>query len=80
MCPSIYLAESVAKKGNKVLYYYFVQRSHIAPWAQWMGVAHFEETPFVFGYPLTHPAKFTESERLLSLEMVDVWTTFAKSG
>ncbi|CAL1265509.1 unnamed protein product [Larinioides sclopetarius] len=80
VCPSVYMAESIAKKGNKVLYYYFVHRSSSAPWAPWMGTAHFEETPFVFGYPLRYPSNFTESERVLSRQMIEVWTTFAKSG
>ncbi|GFU30991.1 acetylcholinesterase-1 [Nephila pilipes] len=80
VCPSVYLAESVAKKGNRVYFYYFVHRPSPTPWAPWMGVAHFDETPFAFGYPLRYPKNYTNAELLLSERMINVWTNFAKSG
>lgn len=80
VCPSVYLAESVAKKGNRVHFYYFDHRPSPTPWAPWMDVVHFDETPFVFGYPLRYPANYTSRELSLSERMINVWTTFAKSG
>ncbi|GFY59257.1 acetylcholinesterase [Trichonephila inaurata madagascariensis] len=56
VCPSVYLAESVAKKGNRVYFYYFDHIPSPTPWAPWM-----------------------ENYSLVS-EMINVWTTFAKSG
>ncbi|GFW40255.1 acetylcholinesterase-1 [Trichonephila clavipes] len=80
VCPSVYLAESVAKKGNRVYFYYFDHIPSPTPWASWMGVVHFDETPFVFGYPLRYPDYYTYRELLLSQQMINVWTAFAKSG
>ncbi|XP_055926465.1 acetylcholinesterase-1-like isoform X1 [Argiope bruennichi] len=80
VCPSVYMAESVAKKENTVLYYYFVHRTSSAPWAPWVGVPHSDEIQYVFGFPLRYPSNYTESEQLLSLQMIKVWTSFAKSG
>ncbi|CAL1265510.1 unnamed protein product [Larinioides sclopetarius] len=80
VCPSIYLAESVAKKRSRVLFYYFVHRPSNTPRAPWMGVVHFDEIYFVFGYPLRYPSNYTESEKRLSMQMIDVWSSFAKSG
>ncbi|XP_054721159.1 acetylcholinesterase-1-like [Uloborus diversus] len=53
-CPDVYFAESFAKKGNSVYYYYFNHQSSAAPWAGWMGVVHSDEIPFVFGRPLDY--------------------------
>ncbi|XP_015926154.2 acetylcholinesterase-1 [Parasteatoda tepidariorum] len=80
ICPSIYLAETVAQKNDNVYFYFFKHRPSNSPFAPWMGVVHFDETPFAFGYPLRYPQNYTAYEVQLSLEMVHVWTSFAKNG
>ncbi|KAG8182895.1 hypothetical protein JTE90_004260 [Oedothorax gibbosus] len=80
LCPCTYLADSVAANGNRVYYYQFTHRPTPTPWAPWMGVVHFDETPFVFGYPLRYPENYSEDERDLSRRMIAIWTGFAKNG
>ncbi|XP_054720718.1 acetylcholinesterase-1-like [Uloborus diversus] len=87
-CPAVYFAESYARKGNSVYYYYFNHRSSETPWADWMGVVHTDEIPFVFGRPLdgadteekSFEAHYTSPEKQLSEEMISMWTNFAKFG
>lgn len=80
VCPGVYFAERFADKGNRVYFYNFVHRSSNTPWAPWMGVAHFEEVQLVFGKPLRYPSQYTGQEYKLSEDMINIWTTFAKTG
>nr|ANQ45784.1 AChE4 [Pardosa pseudoannulata] len=79
-CPATYFAESFAKKGVRAYYYFFTHRPSPSPFAPWMLASHFDETPFVFGYPLRYRRNYTLRERTLSRRMIQAWTAFAKTG
>lgn len=79
LCPTKYFAESYSKAGNNVYYYFFVHRPSTTPWAEWMGVVHFEEIQFVFGLPLQAPQNYTLQEIPLSRKMLNMWSDFAKN-
>jgi carboxylesterase type B len=54
----------------------------VGSFADWMGVTHTGDRPFIFGRPLAswNAISYTENERQLSLQMVYYWTNFAKTG
>ncbi|GIY14843.1 acetylcholinesterase [Caerostris extrusa] len=79
-CPTSYFAESYAESGMDVYYYLYTHRSSVTPWAEWMGIVHFEEIQFVFGQPLLHPELYSKEEFQLSLRMLGTWAHFAKTG
>lgn len=77
-CGSIYQADYHSLRDNQVYFYLYEFKSPSSPRAEWMGVTHFEEVPYVFGNPLHK--NFTEHERELSNDVIDMWITFAKTG
>ncbi|XP_054719076.1 acetylcholinesterase-1-like [Uloborus diversus] len=79
-CPDVYFAERYARKGNPVYFYYFNHKPSVTPWAAWMGAAHGDEVPFVFGRPLERGSNYSVPEKRLSEEMIKMWTNFAKYG
>jgi acetylcholinesterase len=73
-------AESYAKKGQNVYYYYFTYRSSMNPWPKYLGVMHADEINYVFGEPLRPRSGYKNSERQLSRKMMQYWVNFAKTG
>lgn len=80
LCPIVYFAETYSRAGNKVYYYYFVQRPSPSPWAPWMGVTHFDEIQYVFGRPFDNCSHYTDEEVQLSRSMIKLWSNFVKYG
>lgn len=82
LCPNIMFVDSYLKLPNRTAYYYqFNPRPKSAKNLRWSkGALHHEEVQFVFGQPLSEPTKYTDEEILLSKEMMDDWTMFAKTG
>ncbi|KAH7950952.1 hypothetical protein HPB52_003398 [Rhipicephalus sanguineus] len=79
-CPVNYFAKSVSRKGGDVYYYYYTHRSARTNRSEWMGVAHFEEFPFVVGLPYWCDLHYPVEEIRFSRQMMDIWVTFAKNG
>lgn len=79
-CPVNYFARAVSRRGNDVFYYYYTYRSACTRRSEWMGVAHFEEFPFIMGLPLRCDGDYPHEEAQFSMVMMDVWLTFAKTG
>ena len=88
VCPTVGFLDKILKqgaaqnknyKGNMFLYN-FVQRSSQNPWPEWMGVMHGYEIEFVFGLPLDNKLGYKNSEKQLSLAMMERWGNFAKFG
>ncbi|GBM95845.1 Acetylcholinesterase-1 [Araneus ventricosus] len=79
-CPTVYFAEKYAERNNDVYFYFFNHRPSNTPWAEWLGVAHFEEVQFVFGRPVRVPEDYNTAEVALSAQVMKLWANFAKDG
>ncbi|XP_037574747.1 uncharacterized protein LOC119456998 [Dermacentor silvarum] len=79
-CPVNYFAKAVSRRGGDVYYYYYTHRSARTNRSEWMGVAHFEEFPFVVGLPFWCDLHYPEEEIRFSRRVMDIWVTFAKNG
>lgn len=77
-CGAIFQAEYQSLKSNPVFFYMFDHHTAASPHADWIGVAHGDELQFVFGRPMH--GYFTEYEKELSRDVMDMWVTFAKTG
>lgn len=77
-CPTVFHADFQSLKKRQVYFYVFDYRSPSSPYPRWMGVPHFEETPYVFGNPLLKA--FSDKEEELSRYMMDRWVAFARTG
>lgn len=77
-CNTIFLADLLSTKGNPVYFYKFGFRSPSTPMADWIGTTHLDEVQYVFGSP--YHANFTAEEVELSNNLIDRWSTFARTG
>lgn len=77
-CGVVYQAEYHSSKENQVYFYMFDYRTTSSPLADWMGVAHLDDVPYVFGN--SFHKDFTQYEEELSNDMMDMWLAFAKTG
>lgn len=80
-CPVIRFAEALDQHGGDVFMYSFEHRVSTNPWPEWTGVVHGYEIELVFGIPLAPGnSQYTEEEKALSLQIMKLWTNFAKTG
>ncbi|CAG5131703.1 unnamed protein product, partial [Candidula unifasciata] len=80
-CPVLNFASSLTRNGNNHVYTYsFEHRVSTNPWPAWSGVVHGYEIELIFGLPLAMSSVYTEEEKSLSLQMMKLWTNFAKTG
>ncbi|KAF8771448.1 Acetylcholinesterase-1 like protein [Argiope bruennichi] len=80
LCPAVFFSESYAERKQHVYFYFFTHRPSNTPWAEWMGVVHFEDVQFVFGRPVRVPKDYTAKEIWLSSQIMKIWGNFAKNG
>lgn len=80
VCPVVAFAEGLASRGKSVYQYEFGYRSSISPWGKWMGVTHGDEYIFTFGHPLRYPDRYSQDDIVMSRRMIEIWSTFAKTG
>jgi acetylcholinesterase len=80
ICPTNLFAEYFAARGTTVYYYYFTQRTSSNLWGKWMGVMHGDEIEYVFGHPLNMSNDYTETERDLSRQILEIFDRFALTG
>ena len=84
-CPTILFAKEVFKNSNfkqNVYQYHWntkLSRS-LLPMPDWCGPSHGEDSSPIHGRPFFNSDDFTDSERQLSLQMIQFFTNFAKSG
>ncbi|XP_023236322.1 cholinesterase-like isoform X2 [Centruroides sculpturatus] len=80
ICPIRAAAEKLWQYDNTV-YFYNWNYSHItAGYKEWEGAPRFEDVFFVFGMPFMYPEFFTEEEKYFSYQIIQLWTSFAKTG
>jgi carboxylesterase type B len=84
VCTDEYFIEKFTESGRNIYYYQFKPRpSKISLFnsTKWFDLAEdFDETPFIFGYPLNKKNSYTDEEILLSKRLMTYWTRFAKKG
>ncbi|XP_067134888.1 acetylcholinesterase-like [Centruroides vittatus] len=79
-CPIFHLAEKLAEYNRTVYHYTFNHTRIKSIFKKWMGVPHFEDVHFVFGRPLIKNKSFTPEEAEFSRMIIELWTSFAKTG
>jgi carboxylesterase type B len=87
-CPTYYFAKQFATSVQNRKNIYFYQVTYMSkPYAKQsycdmpgMGICHCAETDFVFGQPFITPDIYTEVDRQFSLDVMNMWTNFAKYG
>lgn len=70
-------------KHASVFMYEFAHRSKLNPRPQWKGVAHKDDTPYEFGFPLmnlTVLQQYDDADRNISDMLITLFTNFAKYG
>lgn len=88
VAPMLRDAKAYYQRGLKTYGYLFNHTPVHSPYPEWIGVSHGMEQGFVFGAPfkmlswfLTMLApKYSEPEKDLSLNIMKMWTSFAKTG
>ncbi|UYV67760.1 BCHE [Cordylochernes scorpioides] len=87
-CPSQEIADIFTRLDNRVSFYYYNHlysgRSSYSD-GGWLEVPHFEEVKFLFGLiffmdEIPHKFNYTRNEERFSLELIDLWSSYAKTG
>ena len=89
-CPIYFFANYAAYMVNSVSTYCITQpmSKHFGSVAYrydlhdyaWLKTHHGDELTYLFGTPLRFPSKFTQLDRSFSLELLRLWTHFARNG
>ncbi|XP_066272001.1 cholinesterase 1-like [Branchiostoma lanceolatum] len=79
-CPVIEASLARARAGGKVYMYQFNHVLSVLPPSPWIGVRHSTELYMVFGLTLDPNQNFPPEENRLAMEMMRLWTNFAKTG
>ncbi|XP_071495066.1 acetylcholinesterase-like [Diadema antillarum] len=92
LCPTFSFAEKASSAGNPTYAYLMTHIPSVSMWGEdmeWLGATHGEDIPYVFGTPLMRDAdnddsiiagRFTDKEVELSLQVMEYWANFAKTG
>lgn len=92
LCPTFDLSNDLSRAGRDVYSYLMPHVPSSSVWGStydWLGAAHAEDIPFVFGSPfMSDPdgdavltGRFgNEQEVEMSLQMMRYWSNFAKTG
>ena len=75
-CPTLYFTEKFAAKPNHTAYFYYY--NHNADQTQ--SLTSSDELPYVFGYPLRFPHKYSGLDIDLSKKIMNIWATFIRTG
>ncbi|XP_054153096.1 acetylcholinesterase-like [Oppia nitens] len=79
-CPTIFMADELVARNKTVYMYLFDHKSKATKFGDWQGVSHYEEVPFVFGYPLRRTKYFSKEDINVSKRLMKIWSHFAKNG
>lgn len=80
VCPAVVLSEHLANYNVSVYHYLMTERPTNSGWHPWMGSTHLDEVQLVFGLPIKYPQNYTQQEIDFSWNLINTWTTFAKTG
>ncbi|KAI1287242.1 Cholinesterase [Halotydeus destructor] len=79
-CPVTMMAKELSRLSKNVYLYQLNQRPSASRWGEWMGATHGDEYVFLFGHPIRYPDRYTEEDVSLSNSMIDMWSSFIKTG
>ncbi|CAN7939251.1 unnamed protein product, partial [Ixodes hexagonus] len=80
-CPMLYFSELLTSFNSSVYCYefgYHPEKGSFRP--PWMGVTHFDEFPFVWGYVFDRPELASFKDREYSERMIRLWSSFVNNG
>lgn len=78
-CSTHYFSQKLQQ--NRKIYLYSLESKATKPvYKGCTGICHGEELPYVFGLPLLHPLKYSDSDRQVSRRIINMWSDFAKTG
>lgn len=77
-CGTIFNADIVSLKGNRVFFYKLEFRPASTPTAEWVGTTHLDELQYIFGNP--YHQNFTAEEMQLSHTFMERLAAFARKG
>ncbi|XP_037525054.1 acetylcholinesterase [Rhipicephalus sanguineus] len=80
VCPMHYTAEGHSEGGQPVHSLVFSYRSAKSPLPAWMGAPHGEDVSYLYGAPLVHPEKYDARDASMSEALMNVLSTFARTG
>ncbi|XP_066469166.1 acetylcholinesterase-like [Tiliqua scincoides] len=83
LCPVAWVARNMARAGCPVFAYSFIHRPSIVAAANWTGVPHCSELPFMLGFPLNMAEDnhtYTKAEVELSQRVMRYWGEFIRTG
>ena len=81
VCPTYGFAKRFVKSGRDVYFYRFNYQTNLF---SMLGcdehtICHTAELPYIFGDPVRTPQMFTETDYDFSLEVMKIWSNFAKN-
>lgn len=80
VCPSQYFAHYLSSgRGSKVYMYLLNHKPSYSLWPETNAMTRYEDVDMIFGRPL-HLTHARPEERRLSRQLIQIWTTFAKTG
>ncbi|EEC12160.1 acetylcholinesterase, putative [Ixodes scapularis] len=80
-CPTLYFSEALANSTSRIYCYEFDYRPEKGSFrCPWMGVTHFDEFPFVWGYVFDRADLASFKDMEYSERMIRLWSSFVKNG
>ncbi|XP_064469200.1 acetylcholinesterase-1-like [Ornithodoros turicata] len=80
-CPALFLADEVSRdRTNAVYFYEFSYRPTRSTWPPWVQATHSQELEFTLGSVFLFADEFSDDDRQLSRDIIQTWTSFAKTG
>lgn len=80
-CPMKYLADYLSDQRNQVYAYVFSHKPSFGPFEDTsFGPMLYDDLSYLFGGPLVDPMRASPTDQEISHQVIDLVSTFAKSG